>query len=105
MSLKIATSRGITWIVGDILWRPSTLGIASLVMSSLCLLSISFPYKTFRFVPRFLFPWAYSPGTFLSWIAACLTLGIIAGIRGSRLWFVGTALAGFTLLFAMSAGT
>ena len=55
---------------------PRTLGSASIVMSTACLLSISFPDKTFAFVPPVLFPWHYSPGAFLLWIAACVTLSI-----------------------------
>lgn len=82
---------------------PRTLGIVSIVMSTACLLSISFPYKTFAFVPPVLFPWHYSPIAFLLWIAACVTLSIIAGIWGSRLWLLGAAWAVFTLIFAMSA--
>jgi hypothetical protein len=85
------------------LW--AVLGVASVVMSSACLLSISFPYKTFSFVPRFLFPWGYSPWAFLLWIAACVILSVIAGVRGSRLWLLGAAWAVFTLVFATSAGT
>jgi hypothetical protein len=61
---------------------PRTLGSVSIVMSTACLLSISFPYKTFAFVPPVLFPWHYSPG---------------------RLWLLGAAWAVFTLVFAMSA--
>jgi hypothetical protein len=99
------TDKGIAWTIRHALWRPATLGTASIVMSSVCLLSISFPYKTFSFVPPFLFPWGYSPGSFLLWIAVCVALSIIAGVRGARLWFLGAAWAVFTLLFAMSAAT
>ena len=72
-------------------------------ISTICIISISFPYKTFAFVPRFLFPWSYSPGAFLFWIALCVTLSVVAGIWGSRLWFLAAAWAVFTLVFAMSA--
>jgi hypothetical protein len=72
-------------------------------MSTICIISISFPYKTFAFVPRFLFPWSYSPAAFLLWIALCMALSVIAGIWGSRLWFLVSGWAVFTLVFAMSA--
>ena len=84
---------------------PRTIGSLSLVMSTACLLSISFPYKTFAFVPPILFPWHYSSLAFLSWIAVCVALSVAAGIWGSRLWFLGAVWAVFTLVFAMSAAT
>ena len=74
---------------------PRILGRVSLVMS-ICMLSISLPYKTFAFVPRFLFPWSYSPGAFLLWIAVCVTLSVVAGIWGSRLWFLAAAWVPFS---------
>jgi hypothetical protein len=83
--------------------RPNTLGSVSVVMSTACLLSIGLPYKTLAFVPPVVFPWHYSPGAFLLWIAACVALSVIAGIWGSRLWLLGAAWAVFTLVFAMSA--
>ena len=83
--------------------QPSTLGGVSIVMSTACLLSFGLPYKTLAFVPPVLFPWHYSPGAFLLWIAACVSLSVIAGIWGSRLWLLGAAWAVFTLVFAMSA--
>jgi hypothetical protein len=58
-------------------------------MSTICIVSIGLPYKTFAFVPRFLFPWSYSPGAFLLWVALCVTPRVMAGIWGSRLWFLG----------------
>jgi hypothetical protein len=82
---------------------PRSLGSASIVMSTACLLSISLPYKTLSFVPPALFPWHYSPGAFLLWVAACIALSAIAGIWGSRFWLLGVAWAVFTLVFAMSA--
>jgi hypothetical protein len=34
-------------------------------MSAICIISIGFPYKTFAFARRFLFPWSYSPEVLL----------------------------------------
>lgn len=82
---------------------PNIFGCASLAMSTICLLSISLPYKTFAIVPPILFPWHYSPIAFLAWIGVCVILSVIAGIWGSRFWLLGGAWAMFTLVFAMSA--
>ena len=89
--------------IGRVAMRPATFGIMSLIMSSTCFVSVALPYATFSFVPAVLFPWAYSPKAFLLWITACVVLSVIAGIRGSRLWFFGAGWAAFTLVFAMSA--
>jgi hypothetical protein len=72
-------------------------------MSTICMVSISFAYKTFAFVPPILFPWHYSPLAFLLWIAMCVILSVLAAIWGSRFWLLAGAWAIFTLVFAMSA--
>jgi hypothetical protein len=54
-----------------------------------------------RFWPVFC-PWEHSTKAFLLYMMTGVVLGIVAGVVGSRLWFLAALAAAFSLMLGVS---